>query len=356
MKIVVFCPNWVGDAVMATPALRALRHRYPDAHITGLMKQSISETLAGSPWFDDELILEALDPNPRLRWWRAVRELQRQAFDLALLFPNNFHSASISWLGRAKRRVGYHRDYRGLLLTDRLSANWTWRGYPQVPLIDYYLELVRALDVTPTSKSMELFLLPGDLHQARQIRDRLGIAPNDPYVVINPGAAFGPAKRWPTESFAALAQRLVDTLHQPVIVICGPSERGIAREIVALGERTSAIHSLADEKVSLGLSKAIIAGASLMVTTDSGPRHFAAAFDVPVVSIFGPTHIHVTETYFDKEIRLQKAVPCGPCQKRVCPLGHHRCMKELGVDQVLSVSLELWRATQSDPAHWRRVA
>ncbi len=127
--------------------------------------------------------------------------------------------------------------------------------------------------------------------------------------------------------FARLAQDLVDQRGSRVLVLCGPNERPIARQIVRLAAR-AAVCTVAEEALSIGLTKALIRRADLLVTTDSGPRHFAAAFERPVVTLFGPTHISWTETYYSKAINLQMKVPCGPCQKRVCPLDH-RCMTEL---------------------------
>jgi heptosyltransferase-2 len=146
-------------------------------------------------------------------------------------------------------------------------------------------------------------------------------------ICLNPGAAFGAAKHWPTEHFATLARMLVDQRGSGVLVLCGPGERDLARQIVLQTSRPR-VASLADQPLSLGLTKACVRRCDLLVTTDSGPRHFAAAFDRAVVTLFGPTHIAWTETYHPRAIHLQKKVPCGPCQQRVCPLDH-RCMKEL---------------------------
>src|SRR5262245_61558815 len=121
-----------------------------------------------------------------------------------------------------------------------------------------------------------------------------------------------------------------------VIVLCGPSERDIARGI-AETSRSPHVFSLADSPLSLGLTKAIVRRLDLLVTTDSGPRHFAAAFGRPVVTLFGPTHIEWTETYFEKAAHRQKPVPCGPCQKRVCPLDH-RCMRDLSPERVFAAA------------------
>jgi lipopolysaccharide heptosyltransferase II len=135
------------------------------------------------------------------------------------------------------------------------------------------------------------------------------------------------------ENFARLAQNLADRRGAGILVLCGPGERKQAQQIARLAKRP-AVHALSDlTALSLGLSKACVRRADLLVTTDSGPRHFAAAFNRPVVTLFGPTHIPWTETYYPKAVHLQKQVPCGPCQLRVCPL-QHRCMKDLKPDEV----------------------
>jgi heptosyltransferase II len=167
-------------------------------------------------------------------------------------------------------------------------------------------------------------------------------------VAFNSGGAFGPAKNWPAESFAELARRIVDELGRTVLILCGPAERDEARDIAAAADR-SAVLTLADEPLSIGLTKAAVEAAELLVTTDSGPRHFAAAFDVPVVTLFGPTHIAWSETLFAKATHLQIAVDCGPCQQRICPEGHHRCMRELSVEQVFAAV----RQQLSSPPHSR---
>jgi heptosyltransferase-2 len=185
---------------------------------------------------------------------------------------------------------------------------------------------------------MELFTTPRDEAAADAVWEHAGLAGRE-VVCLNPGAAFGAAKHWDVASFAALARRLADERGSGVLVLCGPAERDLARQIVTLARR-AAVHSLAEQPLSLGLTKACVRRAALLVTTDSGPRHFAAAFDRPVVTLFGPTHIAWTETYYPRAVHLQKPVPCGPCQQRVCPLDH-RCMRTLTSDEVYRAAAEL---------------
>src|SRR5262249_7354406 len=125
-----------------------------------------------------------------------------------------------------------------------------------------------------------------------------------------------------------------------VLVLCGPAEREAAKRVVKLAGRPG-VCSLAEYRPSIGLSKACVRRLELLVTTDSGPRHFAAAFGRPVLTLFGPTHIAWTETHYAKALHVQRSVPCGPCQRRVCPEGHHKCMRHLTPAQVFTAAAEL---------------
>ena len=175
------------------------------------------------------------------------------------------------------------------------------------------------------------------------LTQRFGLHRHPRVVVLNSGGAFGAAKDWGCDHFAHLARMLTARLGCGVLVACGPGERAAARRI-AEESRSPHVVSLSDSPLSLGLTKAVVKRADLLVTTDSGPRHFAAAFGRPVVALFGPTHVEWTETYYAKETRLQKKLACGPCQQRVCPLGHHRCMRELTPAEAFAAAQRLLRA------------
>jgi len=339
MKIAVFMPNWVGDVVMATPTLRALRDLYQEARIFGVLKPGLTDLLYGNPNVDELLPCDHRSKDAAHHPWNVVKRMRRERFDVGVLLTNSLRSALLAWAAKVKRRVGYARDGRSLLLHDRLTAERAKRGWKPAPVIDYYLKLTYHLGAKTTSYQMDLFTSAADESAADVAWRRCGFSPLDRVVVLNPGAAFGPSKRWPSDSFAELARRLAG--HDlRVLVICGPSEVGFARYIADAAARPRAVKSLADVPPSLGLTKAIIKRCALLVSTDSGPRHFAPAFGRPVVALFGSTHQAWTETYFPGELRLQREVACGPCQQRVCPLGHHRCMTELSVDDVFAACLK----------------
>ncbi len=339
MKLALFLPNWIGDVVMATPAVRALRERYPAAEIVGVCKPYVADVVAGSPWFDRLVFLDSKGPWPH-RWPSAARQLRRERLDLSVLFPNSFRSALVAWLAGSRRIVGFNRYGRGWMLSDRLDPVRDDRGrLTPSPIIDDYNRLARAAGTPWPGNRMELFTTPRDEAAADELDRTLGIQRSRETICLNPGAAFGAAKHWPVESFALLAKELVDRRRSQVLIVCGPTERTMARHIAKLAARPE-VKTIADVPLSLGLTKALVRRSTALVTTDSGPRHFAAAFDRPVVALFGPTHIAWTETYFDKELHLQKNVPCGPCQQRVCPTDH-RCMTELTPNEVFAAVSEV---------------
>ena len=198
--------------------------------------------------------------------------------------------------------------------------------------LDYYLALAYALGCPPESPRMELAVTEEDERAADRAWKALGLCAGK-VICFNSSGAYGAAKLWPDEYFGELARKVAVQLDYDVLILCGPGERDRAARISRMAAKARVV-SLAEQDLSLGLSKACVRRSRLLVTTDSGPRHFAAAFDVPVVSLFGPTHIAGSDTHYDKETCLRLPLDCGPCQQRLCNLGHHKCMRELGVDQV----------------------
>jgi heptosyltransferase-2 len=347
MNLAIFLPGWIGDVVMATPALRALRTHFRTAHLIGVMKPYVAGVLEGGDWFDEWL------PANDGSWSRGIlataARLRRRQVDWAVLFPNSFRSALTAWLGGFRRRVGYARYGRSPLLTDSLDPvrDSAGRLVPS-PVLDAYNRLAERVGCPPPGHRMELFTTATDERAADRIWERTGLHRCPEVVCLNPGAAFGSAKYWPAEYFAELARQLASRRGSGVLVLCGPTERELARSIAAEAAHPS-IHSLADHgPLSLGLTKACVRRADLLITTDSGPRHFAAAFGRPVVTLFGPTHVAWTETHYGLAIHLQKKVECGPCQRRVCPLDH-RCMKRLLPAEVFAAAERLLRKLKFTP-------
>ena len=341
MKVAVFLPNWIGDAVMATPALRALRTHFRAARLLAVARPYVAGVLGGGDWFDDTILAEG-GGRPH-GFTGVVQRLRRERVDVAVLMPNSPRTVLTAWLGGCRRRFGFarHPGCR-LLLTDVLQPVRDDRGRRKPsPVLNDYNRLAEAAGCSPPGRRMELFTTPADESAADAVWGRTGLGRAREVVCLNPGGAFGSSKHWPAEYFAILARDLATSRGVGVLVLCGPAEHEVAGEIAWQAGHPS-VHSLAGvaPALSLGLSKACVRRCDLLVTTDSGPRHFAAAFGRPVVTLFGPTHIAWTETYHPRAVHLQKQVNCGPCQLRVCPTDH-RCMKRLTPAEVFAAAVLL---------------
>lgn len=414
--MLVVLPTWVGDFVMATPTLRVIRRRFADAHITFLMEPNLSELVRGGDWMDECIAWPPKTHRSVLhREYRALTtELRQRRFDWAVLLPNSFRSAFLAWWIGARRRIGYHRDGRGWLLTDRIpvknrkpgwwrKTNGEWRmangdlpicaasanpcarseaasygpaignrqsaignpgasGFPirpgpsvrvrmghrlprrlgpfvPMPMVEYYADLAEAIGCPRPDDRLELFTTP-DADAAIQRRlASAGLGSRRPLVIVSPGAKFGASKCWPPERFAALCDRLMENQQAAMVITCGPGEEPIARAIATSARNKPMVFD--DPRLSLGELKSLIARGDLLIGNDAGPRHIAKAFNVPVVTIFGPTHPTWTATSFPDEWIARVDVDCGPCQQRDCPPGHHRCMTEVSVAAAYEASRQL---------------
>lgn len=341
-RILVFIPNWVGDVVMATAALRAVRRRFAGARIVHLMRRYVGDVLAGTEFCDARLFWPdaagpAADAEAQGGSGGLLRRLRGERFDLAILLTNSFRSAWVARLSGARRRVGYAREARGWLLTDRLKAPRAGRRWVPIPALDYYNALARHVGCEAPGDELELATSRSD---ETSIEQRLGrVDPQQPIVVLNPGAGYGPAKCWPAESYAELSDALVSRYGARVVASLGPKEREIGDRLRASARQ--AIEVFVDPALGLGPLKALIRRCQLLITNDTGPRHFAAAFGVPVVTVFGSSDPAWTETRYALERPVTLDLDCQPCMERTCPLKHHRCMRDLGMELVFAQAASL---------------
>jgi heptosyltransferase-2 len=350
LKIGVFIPNWIGDAAMCTPTLRALRKKFNDARLVGFMRPYVAEVLAGTPWLDEHVFFHPRSPNRAERTLGTLGMLRKERFDCIVLLTNSFRTAVLAWASRAPVRIGYARYGRGPLLTHKLyDPRIGLRRLPS-PVVDAYLQLAYALGCEPESTRLALATRAEDEAAADAVWQKWNLPPARRVVVLNSSGAYGAAKLWPSRYFAELARKIAAGHDLAVLVTCGPNERETARNIVRAASHPRVV-SLADEPISIGLTKACVRRSRLMVTTDSGPRFFAVAFDVPVIALFGPTDPRWTRTHHARETCVSHAVPCGPCGRRACPLGHHDCMRLLSVERVYAAVVhELARGHASQAA------
>lgn len=276
-RLAIICPSWVGDTVMATPVLRLARQQLPDAEITAVLRPGLDELLEGCPWVDRML---AVDIRGVGRLLDAARRLRGYKTEAALLLPNSFRSALVVRLSGIGIRIGYERDLRGPLLTHGVSVH---RNESPTPLIAYYRHLcLSAFGRDEMDCQPELFVTEQQAEKARPLLEDV----KGPFVLLNPGGNK-PLKRWPAERFAAVADALRESRGLIALVSGSPAERNLLREVVDAAK--GPIIDLAERGVTLGLLKAIVQRAALLITNDTGPRHIAAALGTPVVSLFGPT-------------------------------------------------------------------
>lgn len=325
---------------MATPTLRCLRLNFPHARIDLTLVPYVREIVEGAPWFDAIIEYEAGSGFGGLAKSAGyLRRLRRNRYDLAIVLPNSFRSALLAFLSGAKRRVGYDRQGRGLLLTDAAPAPVeNGRVVPQ-PMVEYYLNLCDGLVESLGSRKTELFVDSRSEQRADELFDRYGIGRSKPVVAINPGAAYGSSKLWIPDRFAAVADHFAGDGRCDVVLLGAPAEGPIARAIV--GAARTDIANLAEEHVGLGLLKSIIKRCDLLITVDSGPRHFAVAFNKPVVVLMGPTDPRYTNCNLDKTTVLRiEDLDCVPCHMKQCP-AHHECMTRITADMVIQAATEL---------------
>lgn len=343
-NILVHCPSWVGDVVMATPALRAIRENNPDAHIALLVRPQVRKVLEGLPYYDE--IIE-YDSKSLHRPWKKKfslsRELKKSGFDLSLILPNSFSSAAVSFLAGISMRVGYNTDLRGFMLTHKIPPPREKGKNIPIPMVERYLNICNAMHYAISSERTVLTFLSDTREAVNTLYQRRGIDQEKPLVVLVPGGSFGPSKLWPPEYFAQAGDFLIEKYGAQVIIIAGPGEEAIALRIESLMRNRPFVFT--PEDISLEYLKAIISDAALVVTNDTGPRHFAVAFDVPVIVMMGSTDPRYTNYGLEKTKLLREELECSPCHLKVCPTDN-RCMRNLSVEKVVKACEEFLDQTR----------
>lgn len=336
-SIVVRAPTWVGDAVMATPALRALRAAHPSARITVEGRAALEGLLNGLSSFDEFLV-----DSSRGAWAtrRRARRLREGEFDLAVLLPDSPRAALGPFLARIPRRIGYARDpLRRALLTDHLDYPRSNGRRTVVPTTERYLEITRRLGCVDRGTELELRVAPEAAERIDRELVCYGIGADDDLLVVTPGASFGSSKLWPTEHFARACDRISRDLALTAVLAPGPGEFEIA-ELIATQMNERAV-VLIDGQPRLENLKALIARSELVLTNDTGPRHIAVALRRPAVVVIGPTDPAHTALHLEHQRVLRRELPCSPCQLKICPIDH-RCMTGLRPGRVAEAARELF--------------
>jgi heptosyltransferase-2 len=338
MRIAVRCPNWVGDTILATPALAALRCGFPNARITAIARPSGRAILEGNPDIDDLWIVRDSGARDLLALAGRVR---RERFDLALLLPPSIRAALPFALGGVPERIGHSAAGRALLLTRRVARPPAAARRHQA---DEYLDLLAGFESCRTEGPRPRLALRASADGRREIRAVLanrgldaGGAPDGDRLLaaISPGAAYGSSKCWLPERYALVADRIAAEHGAAVLLVGAPAEAPLCRAIAALCRQP--VHDLSAE-VSLAGLIALCERLSLMVTNDCGAMHVAAAMRTPLVAIFGPTDPRRSSPCDPDAALLEDIDGCGcdlaPCYRRTCPIDH-RCMTAITVAQVM---------------------
>ncbi len=327
-KILVRGANWLGDAVMSLPALRALRQRCPEARIAVLARGWVADLYRREPSVDEVLLVP--------QTWGALR---RQRFDAAILLPNSFRSALAARMAGIPRRIGYDRDGRGFLLTDRIAPPAPGETPPHERF--YYLELLRRAGILDELPPAEPILL----HAAEEAR-RAGcelfhqIGMKGPVVGLSPGAQNSRAKQWLPERFVESAVRVAAALGGGVTIFGSAAERELCQAMAEAVRRAGVqVLSLAGE-TTLAQFIELAAACRVFLSNDAGAMHVASALGVATVAIFGPTDFVATAPAGPLWRIVREPVECSPCMLRDCPIDH-RCMTAITAEKVAETALEL---------------
>lgn len=351
-RILVRGVNWIGDAVMSLPAVRVIRSAFPDSDIHMMVKKWVEPIFTGDPNIDGviEYRKEYEGVTGKLT---ASRLLRSARYDSAILLQNAFDAAILSYLAGIPERAGYSRDARGFLLTDPVTVtNETRRLHNTL----YYLNLMRELGLDAAYRHPWVYM--GSDERASS-ESWLG-ALRRPVVLLNPGATYGSAKRWPPEHFSSLAGKVIRELNGSVVLTGSESERPVAGEIlrgIGRGLLTDETTLDISGRTSLKELISIISGVDIVVTNDSGPMHLAYAVGTPLVALFGstdpvlsgpPSFVKPGEYGFMSDIEfgvrdivLRREVDCGPCFERECRKGDVGCLRGISPDEVYDAVLRL---------------
>lgn len=335
-KIFVRAPNWLGDFVMATASFARIRAGFPNAHITCGMRPYLRELTSGAAWFD------AIVDTPRARGLRGlsaqVRALRALRVDLAVILPNSLETALVPFLARVPMRLGYRQGRRGLLthgpVAPRGRGLLSRHGPRRVPtpMPMYYAALLDELELPAGGLRGVLAITASERADVDAWLRSRGIEAGSRVILITAGASYGASKLWLPERFVAVARHFASRGDVPVF-LAGPAEVAMADELAS--RAGAGTYAATRPVLPLGALKALVERASLMITTDTGPRHVALALGIPVVCLMGPNDPRYTDYARERSIVLRRELPCSPCQRKVCPLGHQDCMRLITVADVL---------------------
>jgi lipopolysaccharide heptosyltransferase II len=332
VKILIRATNWVGDAIMALPALRAVRGRFPEAEIAILARPYVADIYRDQQICNQLITYDSQAKHAGiLGRERLAAELRALKFDVALLLQNAFDAAWLAWRGGIPERIGYARDGRGFLLTNPVPVPKAGEVPPHEKF--YYLELIRRggwIDSFPDETFITLNVSEQDRRRAADFLAQSGARLDSLRIAIGAGASYGSAKCWPPSRFAELANRLQSKTDADVILFGTTAEAAVTRAISSELRRPPVDLT---EKTAIADLPAVLSQCHLFIGNDSGAMHVAAGVGLPVVAVFGPTDPYGTAPVTPRCTIVQEKPYCSPCFLRHCPTDH-RCMRAITPDRV----------------------
>lgn len=344
-NILLRSTNWVGDAVLTTPAIRAVRKNFPNASVTILAKPWVAPVFFKNPYIDGILCYDSKGLHRGVFGiLRLSRTLRHFKFDLAILFQNAFEAALITYLGGVSRRLGYNTDGRGVLLTHPVSIK---PHHKRIHETEYYLEILKGGGLQTDGTDLTLILTNEERTLANQIFKKTFGDGSARVLGIGPGAVYGSAKRWPPERFAALSNQLYRSHQTRTLIFGSPNEKAIGEQVrrAIVGPALNLCGA-----TDLRQAAALMERCNLFVTNDSGLMHVAAALDIQMIAIFGSTNPVTTGPLGAQSRVVQAPVSCSPCLKPDCPTDH-RCMTRIKVDTVYETAVDILNDTASTQHH-----
>lgn len=325
MRIAVRAPNWIGDSVLAIPSLRSLKNNFPKSSIIIVAKNWVKDVFMNLEFVDDIMVIP--DKNDSKSIKTGAKKLKKHEFDAGLLLPNSFISALLFYMSGIPKRWGYKKEGRQVLLTKPVQHK---NQRKQIHQVQYYQNLIHGLGLKVYPPKLHFSMTKQERDLARNFLRSFNIDPQKKLVVLNPGASYGPAKRWPVSRYGELAKILQKKFNLQLIIIGSKAEAGLANSISACLDK-KCINLTG--KTTLRMLAGVMSLADLVVSNDSGPMHLSNALGTPVVALFGPTIPSVTRPFHQPYRVIKKDVPCWPCSYRECPY-EHQCMVKIKPEEV----------------------
>jgi len=335
-RILVIAPHWIGDAVMSLPLISLIHTKFPNFNIDVLCTPWVSPIYRACP--DVKTIMERDFEHGALQWGlrqATAQELKKQGYEMAFVLPNSLKSALIPWLARIPKRIGYQGEFRFGLINLSLPNP---SRQARTPMMEHYAKLLGSV---PGQKN-DLHNLPLPKLKIDRTLQQWAVGKIDqigggPVYVFAPGAEYGPAKRWPTNHFAQLANQILEANPDAKIIVLGSqADHTLGQAILEGAHPSNRIHNWCGA-IRLDQSMALIAQCASLISNDSGLMHIGAALSIPQIAIFGSSNPKHTPPLSSKAQVIWLGLDCSPCYQRTCPLGHLNCLNQIDSARVYSM-------------------